>query len=514
VFINLSILTTMHVIDSFLNKKTMYQLVLQGLSVLVFISIVFAFFGLLPFTALDLLVSLVILVFSAFVSNALFALIFKANPTKESTFITALILFFIFAPLQDAHDGALLMLAAFVAIASKYLLAWNKKHLFNPAAVAAFVFSVAGLGIDTWWVATPILLPFVLVVGLLFVRKVRRFDLFVSFILISTIVFSIRSMLLGTAPIAALLVFFGSFPVIFFGTVMLTEPQTSPHTKNDRGIYGGIVGVFFSLSFNFGPLASTPEFALLVGNIYAFAVSSLRRRITLTLHSSKQVSREVYEFLFEPSQPFAFQAGQYMEWTAPHAHPDSRGIRRFFTIASAPSDVFVRLGVRLPVESSTFKDVLKNIRKNATLSATGVAGDFILPKDPAQKIAAIAGGIGITPFMSMFRQLAQDGQRRNITLIYVAASPLDFAYQEELNEIQAKIGLTILYLPTGFTELNNWKGPSGYLTDVLIQEKIPDFKERCWYLSGPNAMVEDYSWIIRKMGVQSRAIHKDYFPGF
>jgi ferredoxin-NADP reductase/Na+-translocating ferredoxin:NAD+ oxidoreductase RnfD subunit len=504
----------MNLIDSFLNKKTMYRLVLQGLIVLALISILLAFLGLLPFTALDLTISLLILIFSAYVTNSVFTLLFKATSTRESTFITALILFFIFAPLQSAGDGLLLMLVAVVAIASKYIFAVNKKHLFNPAAFAALVFSIAGSGLDTWWVATPILLPFVLIIGLLFVRKVRRFDLFFTFILVSTVVFLIRSLLLNTAPLAALLLFFESFPVLFFGTVMLTEPQTSPATKTDRRIYGGIVGLLFSLSFSFGSIASTPELALIIGNVYTFAVSRMRKRITLTLHSSKQLSREVFEYSFESNKPFDYEPGQYMEWTAPHTHADSRGIRRFLTISSAPSDVLVRVASRIPVESSTFKDVLKNIKKNAILTATGVSGEFTLPKDSRKKIAAIAGGIGITPFMSMFRYLAQQGQRRDMVLIYAAATPLDFAYQEELDEIKESIGLKILYLPTGFTELSDWKGDSGYVTNEFIKQHISDFNERCWYLSGPSAMVEDYSWIIKKMGVSGNNLKKDFFPGF
>ena len=502
----------MNFIDAYLNRTTMYRLTRTGLIILAVFSIIAAFLGWLPYTALDLTLSLVVLLFSAYVTNALCALVVKAAPTPESSLITGLILFFIFTPLQSAGDALLLMLAAAIAMLSKYVIAYKKKHIFNPAAVAAFAFSIVGSGVASWWVATPVLLPLAAVVGFLFVRKLRRFDLFWSFFIVASVVFLIRSLFLGTALGSAALLFLESFPVLFFGTIMLTEPQTTPPQRSDRVIYGGIVGLLFSLSFQFGPLSATPEFALLMGNIYSYAVS-MRKRVILTFNSATQLSRYVFEYLFEPSEPFAFVAGQYAEWTIAH-RSDSRGVRRYFTISSAPEDLFVRVGVRIPVESSTFKDHLRALTKGDEVSLTGVGGGFILPTDPDTKIAAIAGGIGMTPYMSMFRHLAATSQRRDVFLIYAAANPLDFAYQEELDSIKNSIGLRVLYLPTGLTELTGWEGLSGYVTDALIKKEIPDYKEREWYLSGPNTLVEDYSWVIRKAGVPRKNIKKDYFPGF
>jgi ferredoxin-NADP reductase len=294
---------------------------------------------------------------------------------------------------------------------------------------------------------------------------------------------------------------------------MLTEPQTMPSSKTDRRIFAVLVGLLFSLSFQFGTLSATPEFALIIGNIYAF-VMGMRKRVELAFHGSTQLSREVYEFAFVPSTPFVFQPGQYIEWTLPHSSPDKRGIRRYFTLASASGDPFVRLGVRIPKESSTFKDALQVLKKGNVISAANLSGDFVLPSDPNQPIAAIAGGVGITPFMSMFRQLAAEHMCRDIVLIYAASTPLDFAYKNEIDSIKDSIGLNVIYLPTDFTELVNWEGLSGYLTEDLIKKHIPNFKTRHWYLSGPSRMLLDYKHLIRSIGVSRSFIKTDYFPGF
>ncbi len=503
----------MDFIDSFLNKITMYRLTLWGLSLLAALSIAFTLFGWLPYTGFELLTSLLLLLIAARAANAVGALFTKATPTPESAYITALILFFILQPIQSSQDALFIMLAAAIAMLSKYIIAVNKKHLFNPAAFAVFVFSVFGSGIAIWWVATPIMLPFVIILGFLLVRKLRRADLFWSFAVVATITFLVRSLLSGVDLLSSASLLITSFPIIFFGTVMLTEPQTTPPNRVDRLIYGGLVGILFSIAFQVGPVSETPQFALLVGNIYSFFVSRYKR-FNLRFQSITPLARDSYELVFVPETVVSFAPGQYMEWTSPHKKKDSRGVRRYFTIASAPSDPFIKLGLRMPVESSSFKDSLKNVKKNTVLSASNVAGGFTLPKDPNQKIAAIAGGIGITPFMSMFRHLAAQNAKRDIVLIYAAATPLDFAYKEEIDSFKDSIGLRVHYLPTDLIELGDWKGPSGYLTNVMIQKDIPDYTSRHWYLSGPDAMVKNYKWLVRGMGVPATSIKTDYFPGF
>jgi ferredoxin-NADP reductase len=503
----------MELIDSFLNKITMYRLTFLGLTSLAILTIFFAFLGWMPYTALDLLLSLIALLIAAWATNAACALLVKATPTPEAAFITALILFFILTPLASAGDALILMLVAAIAMVSKYVIVWKKKHLFNPTAFGVFVLTILGSGVAIWWVAMPLLLPFVAVLGLLMVRKLRRFDLLLSFAIAAIVVYVGRSVVEGVNLVTALQQFFTSWPLVFFGTIMLTEPQTMPPVSSDRVVYGALVGFLFSIPFTYGTFSTTPELALLVGNVYSWFVS-MHKRVMLRFSNSSELSRGTYELVFVPDDPFKFESGQYMEWTSPHQKNDKRGIRRYFTISSAPADPFVRLGVRIPVEGSTFKDSLRDLKKDDVITATNVAGGFTLPHDPKQKIACIAGGIGITPFISMFRDLAMRHERRDISLIYAAATPLDFAYQEEIDSFKDSIGLKVIYLPTDFTEVTGWSGPSGYVTNVLIQNSVPDYLSRHWYLSGPEAMVKNYKWLMRGMNVPSRLIKTDYFPGF
>ncbi|MDE2588289.1 MAG: oxidoreductase, partial [Patescibacteria group bacterium] len=60
----------------------------------------------------------------------------------------------------------------------------------------------------------------------------------------------------------------------------------------------------------------------------------------------------------------------------------------------------------------------------------------------------------------------------------------------------------------------SWTGETGRITKDLIAKKIPDYKERFFYLSGPHAMIVEFEQTLKKMGVTSSHIKKDFFPGF
>ena len=142
----------------------------------------------------------------------------------------------------------------------------------------------------------------------------------------------------------------------------------------------------------------------MVGNVFSYVVSP-KRRVVLKLKRKSKMAPDIVDFVFKSSQKLAFQPGQYMEFTLAHPHPDSRGNRRYFTLASSPTEDVVRLGIRFYQQGSSFKKALYRMDGRTKIVAAQIAGDFTLPADPQQKLVFIAGGIGITPFRSMLKYL-------------------------------------------------------------------------------------------------------------
>ena len=146
-------------IDNLLNTITMYRLVLYGLTILSGISFIFSLLGLLPFTFLQLGITMAIIFIVGFVVKVLMHVIFKPIANFESAPITSFILFFILAPVTNTTDVWITVLATTIAISSKFLLAIDKKHIFNPAAFGVFLIGLLGLGNAIWWVGGTNLLP-------------------------------------------------------------------------------------------------------------------------------------------------------------------------------------------------------------------------------------------------------------------------------------------------------------------------------------------------------------------
>ena len=254
-------------IDNQLNRITMYRLVLFYLIFLVGTAVLLSFIRVLAYDPFALLFSTAFLLAACALTNWVFARIFGVPANAESTYISALILALIISPIQSYNDLWFLGWAAVLAMASKYILAIKGKHLFNPVALAVALTYYTINQSASWWIGDASLLPFVLAGGLLVVRKIRRFDLALSFFSATLATITGGEPVQRRSLTSLQRVIFLS-PLLFFGFVMITEPLTTPPTRKLRIAYGALVGFLFSPVIHFGSFYFTPELALLIGNVY------------------------------------------------------------------------------------------------------------------------------------------------------------------------------------------------------------------------------------------------------
>lgn len=136
----------------------------------------------------------------------------------------------------------------------------------------------------------------------------------------------------------------------------------------------------------------------------------------LTLTTIKPESPDVKSFIFKPSKPLIWKAGQYLHYMLHHEPTDDRGSDRWFTIASAPFEHHVMITTRLAkTKGSTFKKNLKDLKVGEAIEVSDVDGDFIVTKKNKDYVF-IAGGIGITPFRSILKEMQHAGIRLRVTL--------------------------------------------------------------------------------------------------
>ncbi len=504
----------MKFVDDFLNRITMYRLVLYYLIGLIALGVVFGFLGLLPYNPYSLAASALFLLLVSLVTNKIFSRVFNAPTNVESVYISALILALIITPLRSLHDFVFLGWAAVLAMSSKYIFAVKNKHIFNPVAIAVALTTLGFGQSASWWVGNAPLMPFVLIGGLLIVRKIRKEDMIFAFILTAFMTIASFAVLKGS-PLTSVFnnVFFHS-SLWFFAFVMLTEPLTTPPTYALQIMYGIFVGILFSPQVHIGTLYSTPELALIAGNIFSYLVSP-KIKLVLQLHDKIKVADDTYDFIFPLEKKLNFAPGQYMEWTLPHEHSDDRGNRRYFTIASSPTEPDFRIGVKFYQPASSYKKAMLSMDGQKPIVAGQLAGDFTLPKDDSQKLVFVAGGIGITPFRSILKYLIDMNEKRDIIVVYSNKTVSEIAYADVLTKAQQNLSVKVIYT---LTDLNavpaGWQGKTGRVNDQIIREEIPDFSERIFYLSGPHAMVDGFNATLKQMGVVEAHIKKDFFPGF
>lgn len=483
-------------IDDFLNGITMYRLMLYVLAFLATAAIFLSFLKVLSFNPIGLFLSVVLLVVFCSAANTVFAKIFKVQTNLESVYITALILFLIITPVRAFEDVFFLLLAAAISQASKYLLVLNRKHIFNPAAFAvAFTAITLNKG-ASWWVGNTWMMLFVAIAGVLMVRKIQRTLLLFSFVVTALAMILGASLIKGNDLFSIGQRVLLDTPILFFAVVMLTEPLTSPSGKIRQIIYGGLVGSGFSFI--------TPEIALLTGNIFSYIVSP-KEKLLLALKEKVQLAPDIYDFVFGLDRKFNFLPGQYMEWTLGYQHPDSRGTRRYFTIASSPTERFLHIGVKFYPQGSSFKKSLLAQIPGSKVMAGGFSGEFTLPKDHNKKLCFIAGGIGITPFRSMVKYLLDTKQKRDIVLLYSNRSASDIVYKDIFDEASDKLGIKTVYVLTGRV---------GYIDAKVLQEEVPDYKDRIFYISGPHSMVDAFRNILKNLQIPANQIKVDFFPGY
>lgn len=502
-----------------IGRVSMYRLVMFSLGLLALIALVLSFAGQVGPQPLEIVVSAVVLALACALTDLAAQSLLRMPRRLESSLITAAILLFVLRPTLEPIGLAGLVLAGVVASASKYLLAWRGRHIFNPAATGAAVLTIVSiwapdLGSSAWWVGSPWMAAPVLVLGVLLLVRTDKLPVVVTFWLVAMTVAFVRTTVQFQAagfpvdvPTVLLQVAFSS-PFLFLGAFMLSEPLTLPPRRAQQYVVAVVVGVLAGWPLAVGAITLGQERALLIGNLVAF-LFCLRAAVRLRVERRRDLTPTVRELTFHAARPFSFSPGQYLELDVPHRRPDGRGTRREFSIASAPEDLpEVRIAFKDGSQSS-YKKALAAVEPGGTLAVTGVWGDFVLPARPTAPVLMVAAGIGVTPFVSQLRHLAATGQRRDAVLAYVVSGADELAFRDDI--VASGIPVVVFSpdepvdLPAGWV----WAGPDRVDAEGLLRA-VPDLAQRAAYVSGPPRLIAALAPALGK----AKSLTTDAFAGY
>lgn len=496
-------------LEQLTGKITMYRLVLYVLAGLFGFSLLLAVSGQLSFTFWELCASAAVIAGVSYCANRLLGWIYGVKPQADSSLISGLILFFIFSPTVEPKKLAILALVALFAQASKYVLTFRKRHVFNPVAIAAVVIGTTGLMHASWWVATPVLIPATVLGLILVLHKTRRTHMALLFICLAYALTVLHGVLQGEALSYIVVAGITSWPILFFAGFMLTEPLTLPPRKSQQLTLAALVAIIFTTPLHTSIFSMAPEIALVISNIVAFSLGP-RRGLNLVLASVTQLTPTTKSFIFNTPGTLHFTPGQYIELALPHKHVDSRGVRRMFSLVSQPDQNQIEIAVKIPEPCSTFKQKLANLTVGDRVHATTVSGDFTLPQNAAQKVVLVAGGIGVTPYISQLREATATGSHRDIVLVYAVANTDELAYVDVIRESGVRVIVVSEHIQN---RVVNWEYIAQPFLDLAaIQQNLPDVQQRIAYISGPPPMVEGLKKTFKKAG--AKGIKTDFFSGY
>lgn len=219
----------------------------------------------------------------------------------------------------------------------------------------------------------------------------------------------------------------------------------------------------------------------------------------ITFVSKKHEGADVYSFFFSPTKKVTFKPGMYAHVVIPTVPEEEGKPVRYFSIASAPTEDYLRFTTRVR-DGSVHKQKLAELKPDDKCAIYKVKGEFLLPSNKERPVVLIAGGIGITPFRSMLINMDAKEETRNITLVHV--SDKDYVFQRDLSEIPV---------------------PQHRITrdgvESIIEELVEEAEDRgeenvMWYISGPPAFVDFVKEVLLEHDIEEKNIKQDEFDGY
>jgi ferredoxin-NADP reductase len=227
------------------------------------------------------------------------------------------------------------------------------------------------------------------------------------------------------------------------------------------------------------------------------------------------VAEETMAFYFERPAGFAYEAGQHA--TVRVLEPtdiDGFGVSRTFTFASAPHEPELMIATRM--RDTAFKRTLRSAPLGLRIGLDGPDGLMLLEENAARPAVFIAGGIGVTPFLSVARRAAKVRLPQRIHLFYSNRRPEDAPFLEELRALE-RANASFRLIPT-MTQMHNsrlpWEGETGPIREELLARHLPDLKSPVYYLAGPPGMAMGMQVLLDRLGIPESDVRGEEFYGY
>lgn len=207
--------------------------------------------------------------------------------------------------------------------------------------------------------------------------------------------------------------------------------------------------------------------------------------------------------------PFTFSPGQFLNvafWIG------GARMNRSYSISSSPTNPeYIEITVRREPRGAVSRHIDDLLKVGDEIEAAGPIGRFTFTGAEADSVVLIAGGVGITPMMSIARYLTERSWAGDIFFLYSCRAPADFIFANDISALQRVNPKLHVVVTMSNPEGTDWKGPRGRLTKDLLTQTVPDLASRRVHLCGPPPMMEATKAILAELGVAPDQVKTELF---
>lgn len=219
-----------------------------------------------------------------------------------------------------------------------------------------------------------------------------------------------------------------------------------------------------------------------------------------------------FTFVSPVGKAFDFLAGQHLSL---ELEIDGFAECRCYSMSSSPQRRnAITITVKRTVGGRVSNWLHDNLAVGATVKAMGPLGQFVRPLGAPARLLLLSGGSGITPLMSIVRDIADAAQGADVIFLHAARTPRDLVFREELAVLANRIrGFRLHFLPEQIAGERAWHGLNGRISREFLSLAVPDIAERVIMCCGPAPFMNAARTLSAELGVPLHNYFEESFDG-
>ena len=238
------------------------------------------------------------------------------------------------------------------------------------------------------------------------------------------------------------------------------------------------------------------------GGFYRAYYKIKHRKFKCYVKEIKWETPDAFTLKLKPNKKLHFKPGQFCFL---RINKDKLYARHPFTISSSPYEDTLAFTMKI---TGRFTKIASQLKEGEEVIVDGPFGIFTV-EDDKKDLVFIAGGVGITPFISMIKDSLHSAKQQNITLLYGAKTKEDIIFRGELDKINKEWFKKVYVLSNEEKYSEDWKRV--YINKEIIEDSVENIENSLFYICGPEAMKDNIVEILRNLGIRKENIKIESF---